>query len=321
MTRAAVVTAGLLLMLHACGGEPAPSGYDQPLRVPGAFFKEGDLEHFASGVDDDGPRVTAITTTSNVLRPRQAGITVSGRTSGSAYSVALRLRDLGTGYWVLPVGAEDLAAPGELGWQTTFELGEELAPGEHRLEAVALDEHGVSGPSSATRLCVTNGVDTTRNACDRTVQPPAAAISLAWDGDADVDLVLVTPAGRTVDASHVATLLPEDDEAHFDATAPGVGVLQADSNPGCAIDSIRRETVTWLTSAEPGEYLVYANVYEACGQQAVHFTLEAYARTEGDEPGTYGFEALQDPIYGVLLGGSANGGKARGLYLTAIEFP
>ncbi len=310
----------LSLAAYACGGEPTPSGYGEPVRVPSGVFDEGDLEDIASAVDEDGPRVTAITTAANVVRPRQAGIAISGRTSGDAYSVAVRFEDLGSGFWVVPVGAEDLAAPGELGWQITVDLGEGLEPGEHRLEAFAIDGEGVAGPPSAVRLCVVQGVDTTRNACDRTVEPPAAAISLAWDGDADLDLVLVTPSGRTVDARHVATVATVEDEP-FDRDAPGVGLLQVDSNPACTIDSIRRETVTWRTAVEPGTYLVYANLFEACGKQAVHFTLEAYVRTEGDEAGTFGFEQLGDPIYGVVLGASANGGNETGLYVGAIDFP
>ena len=267
MTRQSTLVLLLVSAAYACGGEPAPSGYGEPVRVPGGSFKEGDLDDVASAVDDDGPRVTAITTAANVVRPRQAGIAISGRTSGEAYSVAIRLTGLGSGWWVVPVGAEDLVAPGELGWNLTLELGDELEPGEHRLDAVAIDGEGVAGPRSGVRLCVVQGVDTTRNACDSTVQPPA------------------------------------------------------DSNAGCTIDSIRRESVVWRTAAEPGQYLVYANLFEACGKQAVHFTLEAFVRTEGDEPDTFGFERLGDPIYGVVLGASANGGKQTGLYVGAIDFP
>ena len=320
MTRQSTLVLLLVSAAYACGGEPAPSGYGEPVRVPGGSFKEGDLDDVASAVDDDGPRVTAITTAANVVRPRQAGIAISGRTSGEAYSVAIRLTGLGSGWWVVPVGAEDLVAPGELGWNLTLELGDELEPGEHRLDAVAIDGEGVAGPRSGVRLCVVQGVDTTRNACDSTVQPPAAAISLSWDSDADLDLVLVTPSGRTVGARNVATVATEKD-VPFDRDAPGVGVLQADSNAGCTIDSIRRESVVWRTAAEPGQYLVYANLFEACGKQAVHFTLEAFVRTEGDEPDTFGFERLGDPSYGVVLGASANGGKQTGLYVGAIDFP
>jgi hypothetical protein len=318
-------TLALAFAALACGGEASPSGLSEPLRVQGAVFKHGELPGNASldgdAGDDErsGPAVLSISTDSTAVRPGRAGLPLRGSATDDGYAIALRFADLGSGYWVKPLGGpSDL--PGQLTWNLALDFGADVPPGHQELQFVALDADGQPGPQSAFELCVTRDVESSLNACDPSKLPPAAVVALTWDVDADLDLVLVTPAGKTVDARHPSTVVPDDPGA-FDRDAPGVGVLEPDSNPGCHVDSLRRETVTWNTSPEPGEYRVFANVFEGCGKQAVHFTLQAYVRTRGDEPDTYSFAELGEATYGVLLGASANGGRQNGTFVTAIEFP
>src|SRR5690348_17358322 len=89
-----------LLLLVGCGdGEPALSGLDEPIRVTTAMFKPGELPGSAPGSGASGPKVTVIESANNVLRPGQAGKTLSGRATTDASAVAARLEGLGTGYW------------------------------------------------------------------------------------------------------------------------------------------------------------------------------------------------------------------------------
>lgn len=304
-----------------CGGESPSSGIEEPLRVSNAAWKNGELPGVDAKHDDARkPLVTAIQSGGAGVKPGQVGKKVTGRTSGEAYAVALRLADLGTGYWVKPVGAEDAITPGELTWEAFIDIGRDVEPGKHDLEVVAIDSKGHAGTRALYHLCVTPAYDNTLNACDPTVKPPAAVISLQWDVEADVDLVVRTPSGKVVDARHPSTVESEDDTPP-DPTAAGVGLLGADSNPECEIDSAQRENLIWQTAPEPGTYLVYANLFEACGRSAVQFEVSALARARGERPDTYRLAEVQAPVFGELLGGSANGGAKKGLYVTQVQFP
>jgi hypothetical protein len=309
----------------ACGGEASSVGLDEPLRVVGGAFKPGAFPSAGSaavsgdaGAGSGKLEVTEVESASAPAHAGQTGKSINGRVTDDAYSIAVRFADLGSGYWVLPVGAPDLSYPGELTWRLPIELSPDLPAGNHTLQLVAIDAQGHGGPRHDVALCVLPPFDSSLNACDSTQPPAAAIISLTWDVDSDLDLVVKTPGGKLVDAKHPATAA---DPAHPGAHAPGVGVLDGDSNAGCHIDSIRREDLIFEVSPEHGPYQVYANLFNACGKPTTHFKVSAYARARGDKPGTYRLISIAEPSYGVVLGASANGGAKTGLYVTTIEFP
>ncbi len=321
----ALILITVALALAACDGESSPIGLDEPLRVVGGVFKAGQPPSGPAAADggDAGAasaklEVTEVEAASAPAHPGQAGKAISGRVTDDAYSIAIRFVDLGSGYWVVPVGAPDLSFPGELTWKLPIELSPEVPPGNHTLELVAIDARGQGGPKHERDFCVVPAFDPTLNACDPTQPPPAAIVSLSWDVDSDLDLIVKTPSGKWVDAKHPSTAVaPKTLDLH----APGVGVLDGDSNSGCHIDSTRREDLIFDTSPEHGPYQVYANLFNACGKQTTHFEVSAYARARGKAPGTFTLIPIVQATQGELLGASANGGAKTGLYVTTVVFP
>lgn len=312
----------------ACQGEPSHSGLDEPLRVPNGFFHEGRLPGIPVAeqpedpeeLQDLSPRVSSVVLGGiGVVRPGQAGLTVRGTTTEDAYSIGVKLVDAGSGYWVRPVGPETIQ-PDEREWDARLDFSPDIEPGNHQLEVVAFDSEGNAGPHSTFRFCVTRDVEGSRNACDPTVLPPAALISLSWESNADVDLVVVTPSGVTVEATHPTTLDINGGE-DIDPEAEGVGILSFDANGACRRDGVQRETLTWITSPESGSYEVYAKLFEPCGAAATPLKVEAFVRTRGEDEGTYGIGRIADTVYGQLLAPSASGDADRGLFITTIEFP
>ena len=77
-------------------------------------------------------------------------------------------------------------------------------------------------------------------------------VSLSFDNNKDVDLHLFEPNG--------------DHICYYSRESYNGGVLDLDSNPGCNIDGINNENITYGAESyvEPGEYTVYVDMYENC---------------------------------------------------------
>lgn len=317
----AAAVAALAAIGGACGGERSPLGLDEPLRVQGAVFKEGALPGAppdASGAP--GPQVTTLESVNNVLRPRQAGKRVGGRTSTDGRAVGVRFEGLGSGYWQFGVDSPDPTAGGELTWEAAFDLGHGVPPGLHRLLFAAIDDGGQAGPQRALNVCVTPPYPDNLNACDPTIEPPAAILSLTWDADVDLDLVVTTPDGIEVDPKRLTTSpLSEAGTPALPPTAPGVGVIDRDSNGGCVLDATRRENLVWATTPRAGTYQVRARLFDACGRDSVRFVaslLLPAPRADGA-----GKELVeQERLAGELLAIDAQGGTGPGLFVKQFTF-
>jgi hypothetical protein len=322
MQRAAAMLAVVVSALAlGCGGEPSVSGQDEPLRVAGAVFKAGALPgHTADNAPDSGAAaqrlaVTSVETASTVLRPAQTQKKFNGRATDDGYAIALSFVGLGSGYWVKPLDEPDTAYPGELSWRVALELAADLPLGNQKLAFVTIDSHGQGGVQQTLDVCVAPRFDTSLNACDPTQTPPAALISLTWDVPSDLDLVVQTPSGKLVNARSPSTL------AKHDMAEDGTfGVLYTAQGTTCG-DVVQEEDLIWRSAdPEPGDYLVYANLFNACGKSTTHFALSAYARTSGELPDTYELTPVQSVVHGELLAGDANGGSSTGLFVTTIRF-
>lgn len=288
----------LALMVVACEGQPSLSGAGEPLRVREGVFHEGELP---GGPDAAGPRVTAAETATAVVSLRQSAKLYQGRAEPTAYSVALRFVGLGTGYWVVPVGGPDPTFDNEATWSLRADFGDSIPAGLRVLRLVALDGAGRAGPWRDLRVCVVNEVEDGISACDPSVAPPGGAISLDWDSDVDLDLVVEAPDGSVIDARHPA----------------GAGAtLDRDSNANCALDGARRETVRWADAPPPGVYRVYVNLFSACGLRGARYRVSARRRTADGA-------ALADFFTrdGALTDDAANGGASRGTFVAEVTFP
>ena len=285
----------LAIVLAACSGVRSESALGEPLRVRSASFKEGALP----GTPGARPEVTSIETASNVVRPGQTDKSISGRTSTDAVAVAVAFADIGTGYWVFPVGGPDPANGGEFEWSAPVEFGTEIPPGPHELRVVAIDGAGHAGTQRTLSLCVASSTPDNLAACDKAAKLPTAAVSLTWDAPADLDLVVAAPDGTIIDSKR-----PRNGDA--DA---GTGLIDRDSSANCAIDSIRREDLVFQNPPPAGSYLIYANLFSACGHPPVHFRVTV---TEG--------RTVTVTRAGTLLAADANGGARLGTFVTELAF-
>jgi hypothetical protein len=286
----AMKRAAVLLVLAACESSPAPIGIDEPLRVRGAQFVEGPLPPNAGG-----PAVTIAASENPIILAGQAQKLFNGRAHASASAVAVRFADVGTGHWVFPIGDPDPQYPGELTWSMTADFAYAIAPGRRALAFSAIDAAGRSGPVHELGVCVGSRIPDNQQACDPSRPLPAVVLSLTWDVDVDLDLVVVAPDGRELTAKKSQRV-------------PGEPSFDRDSLATCTPDATRTENLVF--PARPsGRYGVYVSLFDACGEAAVRFTFEAYdgrART------------IQQS--GRMIAFDANGGRDRGLFVTELLY-
>jgi hypothetical protein len=285
----------LAIALAACSGVEARAGLGEPLRIPQAAFKEGALPSTPGAK----PEVTAIETASTLVRSRQSGKSIGGRTSPEAVAVAIAFADLGTGYWVFPVGGPDPANGGELEWNATVDFGANLPIGKHDLAVVAIDGAGHPGALRTLGVCVPSETPDNLAACDPTAKLPATVISLTWDSPVDLDLVVAAPDGSVVSSKR----------PKLGGTDAGAWAIDRDSNSGCVFDGIQREDLVFPEAPPPGSYLIYANLFSACGRAPVHFHV---AVTQAGN--------VTLTREGTLLAVGANGGAALGTFVTEVAF-
>lgn len=306
----------LPIALAACG-QREPSGHLEPIRVVSGVFHEGDLPTGSS----DGPSVTGVEIPGTVLTVAQPGRIITGRVSGEAFAVAAQLGTLGEGHWIQPVEGFDPAFPGERTFHLEVDVGGGVPTGLHDLRIVAVDEAGRAGAPFEVEVCVID--DTTGaglSACDTSFTPPHTVVSLVWDSDVDLDLVVVTPSGKRVDARHPTTAeriegMPISSAALAD---PTLGVLVRDSNANCEIDGRNAERIEWRESPADGAYGLYADLFDACGEVGVTFVLTVYRR-EALADG--GFRLVEETRRtGSLQRLAGRGGALQPLYLTTVTF-
>lgn len=272
---------GLCGSFAACDGNDAPIGLDEPMHVKSAQFIEGVLPGTQPGTPGpDNLKVTSVTSSNRIVLAGQASKKLEGRAGNGASAIGIRFNDLGTGYWVFPLGSPDPLFPGENSWsaELDFSLVAAQSPGFHPLRVVAIGENGVAGEQSEASLCLASVVPDNLSACDPKIAPPDVVVSLIWDAPMDVDLRVVLPGGRTVDPKHPLT----DPAADGGAANPDIGVVDRDSLASCVEDGRRREDLVWQKRPQ-GTIDLYAQIFSACGRQATSFSYVVY-EAEGEVP-------------------------------------
>ncbi|HLK36664.1 MAG TPA: hypothetical protein VKU41_07910 [Polyangiaceae bacterium] len=312
--------------------EPGQSAYvtsSEPIQVHGAQFVPGPLPGAPpappeeagaeGGVDaaassaEPGLSITNVTFASQLVLPGQSGKSVSGRATKDAVAVGIRFADMGSGYWVVPVGGLEPQFPGEItfGFSADFEADD--PPGNHSLELVALSAAGAAGQQTDVQLCVGSRVPDKYHACDPTTAPPAAVISLRWDTNFDVDLHVITPQGIDINPKTQIVDALVDGGARPPPNAPAI---DRDSLLRCVPDGIRQEDLVFQDIPPSGKYEIYADPYDSCGQSAVRFDLTVY-QSSGICP-----DCRLVPLFtrgGELLAVQANGGTSAGTFV--VEYP
>lgn len=314
---------GGALALAACSGDPLTVALNEPIRISDAQFREGALpgsppltsEQIRAGETPKEPLVSGITLQNLLIPPREPARTISGLTSKGSVAVGVRFEDLGTGYWLLPTRAVDTESNG-LEWRFRAAFAGGLPPGTHRLLFAAVDAEGRSGTQTPLTLCLAPEIPDNGSSCDPSQTPPALVVSLSWDAPVDLDLRVVTPSGKVVDSKHPSTA-ERDSKGKLDLSAPGVGVIDFDSFGGCVPDGRGRESLVFQSAPAPGTYLVYANLFDSCGQTSAAFDVSVNRAVPGDDPDTL---RLEETLHqsGQLQAIHENGGGALGLYVTAF---
>lgn len=321
--RAAAARVVLLSAVYACSGVRVETGITEPLRVKNATFQKGELPGEPPSPNPTArPLVTSLETASTVVRLGQTEKSILGRTSPEAVAVGMRFADLGSGWWVLPVDAPDPATNGELGWQVAADFGADLPPGFHPLRVVAIDASGRGGSQRELVVCVASAVPDNGNACDPAKAPPSAVLTLTWDTPVDLDLVVVTPDGRIVDAKHPRTVAPPPPGPSTGADAGAQdtgGTVDRDSNGSCVIDGNNRESLVFQKLPPAGSYLVYASLFDACGRGPVNFRLSVFEPEVSEDKKS---QRLVESITksGTLLPIDAHGGARIGTFVTEVSF-
>lgn len=299
------------LLLLACSGADPTRGLTEPFRVDGAQFREGALPGDPDGsASENGPSITTLQAPT-VVAPGTHDRAISGRASPGAASIGLRFEDIGSGYWILPTGNADVVNQNELLWGGSASYAREPVAGKHTLLATAFDASGRAGPQASVEVCLLPQVPDNGNICNPAKDPPKLVVSLAWNRPVDLDLRVVVPSGKIVDAKR-PTSGSKDVDGVLDPLE-GTGRIAFDSNAGCELDGQQRESLVFQDHPPAGAYLIYANLFEPCGEPSVEFTASVHASAPDGEHFKQ-VETLRES--GGLQAVHANSGAGLGLFIT-----
>jgi hypothetical protein len=300
----------------ACGPSvPANRAIAEPIAVSGSQFFSGDLPGTPPPPDGGaasaaGPSILEVDYNNRHVIPGASGKSFSGLVSTDAVAVGVRLADLGSGYWVVPVGPRDSQAPNasDFGFGASFDVND--PPGNHPLRVVGINYAGNAGLQVDTTICIASRIPDNNHACDRTQAVPAAVFTLQWDANFDLDLHVVAPDGTDINPKTNPLQFPVD-AGQPPAEDPKI---DRDSLGRCIPDGLRQEDLVFPAYPAVGPYDVYADPFDACGQAAVRFTLTIYeAGGDGELHVTYSQG-------GELLASSVTGGGSTGLFVAEKQF-
>jgi hypothetical protein len=308
----------LALLAAGCEGEVWSSGASEPVRVQGGTFVPGALP-----VDDSAeiPLVVSAAGASYVVTQGKGNVRFRGLATPDAYTVAVSAMDINSGYWVVPLDGPDATQDNDLIISMTLDFLPEVPYGLQTLSFVAIDENGHPGPRYDSPICVLpDYAEGSLAACSDEITPANAVVSLSWDTNVDLDLVVITPSGKVVDWDAPTTGAVDGDSVPRDIVRDETtGQLSRDSNANCVIDGIRLESLIFPGEPPAGDYQVYADLNAACGESYVNFSLDQYRRTDADD-GTHPVEKTALGT-GELVAEQQDGGASLGTYLTTVTLP
>jgi hypothetical protein len=322
-----VPIAGLVLAIGCDDGMPANSGLTEPFLVHGGQFVSGPLPG-APPVDgglvlpsNDGgadggaaPKLPPLTVTNvgflnPLVLPGIAGKSISGRATSDTAAIGVKLEGLGSGYWVVPIADPDPDFPGQDDFTFSADFSANNPPGRRQLLTVAIDANGNAGTQVETPMCLEQRIPDNLHECQKTNPVPRAVFTLQWDTNFDLDLHVILPDGRDVNPKAPVTM-------PFDAGMLPLtdGRIDRDSLRACVPDGLRQEDLIFPAYPARGNYQLYVNPFDSCGQASVRFNMIV------SEPGADGNLHPTFTRSGELLQMQQTGGGSRGLFVFEKKF-
>ncbi len=258
-----VLLACVLALLVACDRVRADEGLDASLQVANARFVRE-----AMPAEQDGPRVRTVTVGST-FRAGATNRSCSGEIDREGTAVAIGIAgDLG--YWIVRADVPSASALDAPTFVAELSFAETMRAGLRDLVVRAVDRDGRFGPPAVKAISIQ----------DRVVPDGVLVVSLSWDNGADLDLHVVDPRGVEIFKRNPSSYEPPP--AGSPPEPPGTphdgGVLDFDSNEGCALDGRRAENVVWTDPPPPGRYLVRVDTSSLCGEPAARWRVQAFLR-------------------------------------------
>jgi hypothetical protein len=334
-------------LVGACNGQENQYDYSEPILVHGAQFFSGPLPGYPPASKDSGagpgPQIADITVPNSTIYSGEANWSVGGDVSSNGTAVAIRLGTLGTGYWLLPVvqgpdpAMSQVASP-DLLWSALIDFNPDDPPGDQFLNIVGIAADGTAGEQTSQGLCVASRLPAVpgprsfdlndTSACSGPDGGPAvkggvpststsadAIFALTWDVDVDLDLHVITPDGLDVSAKSNPFVLPDEDGG-TDGAPPSRSIdpsIDRDSIAYCVVDGWREEDLMFPELPASGStFLLYANLFSACGLPSVTFTMTVYLNEGG--------QLVQKSKQSGFLTSIYADGNAPGLYVASYTF-
>jgi hypothetical protein len=289
--KATIAALGVLLaaaQLPACGDEEEPEGPNIQTYVTSASLLEGGGQAVLR--DDplpegsaDGPVVT-VEESSTIINGGSLQVPVTSDTNFEQLLVGLTTAGDPTASPPVEAGPVNGYFEVSLAEPTTEATVVLTIAQALPVDSVTLDVAGAAGG--------TQGVAAHQNASVVAVGSGELQVSVSWDAASDVDIHLVEPDGT---------------EIYYGAqTSPSGGTLDLDSNPGCNIDNVNNENITY-TEAPPGEYSVLVDYYSGCEVEQTNYVVTV--QLPGQQPQVFN---------GVFTGDGDRGGAGSGELITTF---
>ena len=185
------------------------------------------------------------------------GGTARIRATGSQFAKLIVFVDGLAGFWELTLPGEGRAAGIVDVADILLTFASDLEKGDIvpcRIGAV--DSQGRVGPYVALPFAIVESV-----------RSEGLQVSISWDVESDVDLIVLEPTDDPEDPFFQIDFGSEMD-------SPGGGRLDLDSNPDCRIDGIKNENISWPPGRQPrGLYFVFVDLFNACDQRITEYVV------------------------------------------------